>query len=119
MENSERDYIPHILDVAIESANRALYAENQQNDGEGLTTLVVAIIYRNRCYIGNVGDSRAYWVQINGKSGKGKILQLTRDHSYYNIYGGDPHGEDASVVVNAYWEKARCPSGPWILFEGK
>ena len=102
LKHSEGNDIPHILEKAIEVANRALYAENQQQDGDGLTTLVVAIIYKDRCYIGNVGDSRAYWAQT---SGKGKMLPLTRDHSYYNIYGGDPNSEDASVVVNAIGKK--------------
>jgi hypothetical protein len=29
------------------------------------------------------------------------MLQLTRDHSYYNIYGGDPNEEQANVLVNS------------------
>jgi len=82
---SSGNNIPQILTDAIDFANITAYKENQEVDGNGLTTLVIAIIYNDRCFVGNVGDSRAYWIQ---GTGKGKILQLTRDHSYYNIYGG-------------------------------
>lgn len=95
--------IPKILETAIEMANRAVFQDNEQNEGDGLTTLVVAVIYNDRCYIGNVGDSRGYWVQSDGK---GKLLQLTRDHNYFNIYGGvDPNSDEGSVVVNAIGKK--------------
>jgi len=103
LERSQGVDIPRILETAIEAANRAVYNENTQHEGDGLTTLVVAIIYKDRCYVGNVGDSRVYWVQAGGK---GKLLQLTRDHSYYNVYGGDPNGDDAGIVVNAIGKKA-------------
>lgn len=103
LERSQGVDIPKILETAIEAANRAVYNENTQHEGDGLTTLVVAIIYKDRCYLGNVGDSRVYWVQAGGK---GKLLQLTRDHSYYNVYGGDPNGDDAGIVVNAIGKKA-------------
>ena len=91
------------------STNSAVYNENQKNEGDGLTTLVVAVIYNERCFVGNVGDSRAYWIQSNlKKSGKaGKLLQLTRDHTYYNIYGGDKNSDDAGIVVNAIGKKQK------------
>ena len=103
LEQSRGDDIPSILEKAIEAANRAVYDENQRHEGDGLTTLVAAIIYKDRCYIGNVGDSRAYWVQAGGK---GKLLQLTRDHSYFNVYGGDPNSDEAGILVNAIGKKA-------------
>lgn len=103
LESSSGDDIPDILEVAIRSANSAVYNENQQGEGDGLTTLVVAIICRDRCYIGNVGDSRAYWVQAGGK---GKLLQLTRDHTYFNFFGGSPDGKEAGALVNAIGKKA-------------
>jgi len=103
LERSRGSDIPSILEKAIEAANRAVYTENQRNEGDGLTTLVAAIIYKDRCYIGNVGDSRAYWVQAGGK---GKLLQLTRDHSYFNVYGGDPNSDEAGILVNAIGKKA-------------
>lgn len=97
---SQGNDIPDILESAIVAANSAVYQENQLYEGDGLSTLVVAIIAHERAYIGNVGDSRAYWVQSDGK-----VLLLTRDHSYFNVYGGDPNDEDAGVVVNAIGKK--------------
>ena len=104
IQNSQGSDIPSLLESAIEAANKAVYGDNQENDGDGLTTLVVCIIYKDRCYVGNVGDSRAYWLQANPNK-TGKALQLTRDHSYYNIYGGDKDSQEASVVVNAIGKK--------------
>lgn len=101
LEKSEGNDIPDILERAIVSANNVVYQDNQENAGTGLSTLVVAIVFDNRVFIGNVGDSRAYWVPSDGK-----LLLLTRDHSYYNIYGGDPDSDEAGVVVNAIGKKA-------------
>lgn len=104
IKESQGDRISEIIKKAIEFANISVYEDNQSNDADGLTTLAVVIIYKDRCFIGNVGDSRVYWAQsgINGK-----ILQLTRDHNYYNIYGGsDPKSDDAGVLVNAIGRKS-------------
>lgn len=101
LEISTGNDIPVILENAIKSANSAVFSWNQQNNLDGLTTLVVAIIDKMSCYVGNVGDSRAYWAQAKGN----KLIKLTRDHSYYNIYGGNPHSEDAGVLVNAIGRK--------------
>lgn len=101
LHKSRGDDIPALLKSAMEAANSAVYMDNQANEGDGLSTLVVMVVYRGRCYVGNVGDSRAYWVRGEKK----KILQLTRDHSYYNVYGGDPKAENANVVVNAIGHK--------------
>jgi len=103
IKNSQGDNIPDMIEHAIMSANKAVYEENQKNDADGLTTLTVAVIYKDRCFIGNVGDSRAYWIQ-GGKAGK--LLQLTRDHSYYNMYGGvDPNSDEGNILVNAIGKK--------------
>ena len=40
------------------------------------TTIVFAIVYKNRVYIGHVGDSRIYRIR------KDFIRKLTQDHSY-------------------------------------
>lgn len=85
-----------ILESAIEAANSAVFNENQTIGGDGLSTLVVVMIVRDRAYVGNVGDSRVYWVQADGK-----ILQLTRDHNYGNIYGGTPTKDESLVLINA------------------
>lgn len=104
IQNTQDSPIPDMIEHACREANREVYEENQRSEGDGLTTLVVAIIHNDRCFIGNVGDSRAYWIQGGDK---GKMLQLTRDHSYYNMHGGsDPDGEDAGVLVNAIGREA-------------
>lgn len=115
LEQSEGNDIPSILQKAIEAANHSVYRENQKHEGDGLTTLVVAVICKDRCYIGNVGDSRAYWIQSGGK---GKLFQLTRDHSYFNIYGGDPNSEESGIVVNAIGKKAEVQVDLGLYLKG-
>jgi PPM family protein phosphatase len=102
IQKSHDENIPDLVEWAIRKANQAVNEDNQANDGDGLTTLTVAIIHNNRCFIGNVGDSRAYWIINRDKS---KMLQLTRDHNYYNMYGGDLNAEEAGVLVNAIGRK--------------
>jgi len=105
IQESRGTNIPQIIADAVESANLAVFRENEKLDRNGLTTLVVAIIYNDRCFIGNVGDSRAYWVQ-NVSDGNGKMLLLTRDHSFYNIYGGvDQDSQEGGVLVNYIGKK--------------
>ncbi|MBK8698441.1 MAG: protein phosphatase 2C domain-containing protein [Saprospiraceae bacterium] len=104
LEKSEGNDIPAVIELAIQAANIAVFRDNQKNDGDGLTTLVVCVIFNERCYVGNVGDSRAYWLQANPNK-TGKVLQLTRDHSYFNIYGGDPNSQEAGILVNAIGKK--------------
>ena len=106
LQQSCGENIPNIIVEAIEAANSRVFEENVAQESEGLTTLVMAVVYNNRCYIGNVGDSRAYWIQqpIKGSS-DGKVLPLTRDHSYYNFYGGVPDTEEAGILVNAIGKK--------------
>lgn len=61
----------------IEQANHAVFrASGTRPECAGMgTTLVVALLQRNRAFIGHVGDSRAYaWRD-------GVLTQLTRDHS--------------------------------------
>ena len=66
------------LDTAIGSANEAVWKMAQQDRalrGMG-TTLVAACVLYNRLLIGNVGDSRAYFLR------DGDCVQITEDHSY-------------------------------------
>ena len=105
LQDSHGDDIPALIDAAVASANSTVYRDNQKNAGDGLTTLVIAVICKDRCYVGNVGDSRAYWAQLPADGKQGRILPLTRDHSYYNIYGGDPNSAEAGIVVNAIGKK--------------
>ena len=106
LQSSHGDDIPSLIDTAISFANSVVFNENQKTDGDGLSTLVVTVIHNDRCFVGNVGDSRAYWIQMATQEKPGRVLQLTRDHSFYNIYGGDPNSLEAGFVVNAIGKKA-------------
>jgi protein phosphatase len=80
IQNSESSDIPEILKTAIEKANHVVYQEarsdkKKQNMG---STAAVALIWQNRLYVANVGDSRVYL--IRGK----QVLQLTIDHNWAN-----------------------------------
>lgn len=66
------------LSSAIVSANEAVWNMAQENHtlrGMG-TTLVAACIFGQSLFIGNVGDSRAYFLR------DGDCVQITEDHSY-------------------------------------
>ncbi|MHA1279107.1 MAG: PP2C family protein-serine/threonine phosphatase [Candidatus Helarchaeota archaeon] len=96
MRQSDERNIPKLIIDSIKTANRAVYRDVIDRGVDASTTITVAVIVEGRVYIGNVGDSRAYWIQQSGK-----MLQLTRDHSYFNIYGGDQDSENAEMLVNA------------------
>jgi serine/threonine protein phosphatase PrpC len=66
------------LHSAITSANDAVWNMSQRDRklrGMG-TTLVAACVFGNRLHIGNVGDSRAYFLR------DGDCVQISEDHSY-------------------------------------
>jgi len=69
----------HVLNEAIQQANKAIYDVNQQNARSGIgrmgTTLVMALISDAELAIANVGDSRLY--RYTRKRG---LEQLTVDH---------------------------------------
>ncbi len=67
-----------LINDSIKVANSAIYdraVKEPKYTGMG-TTIVVAVLYKNRIYIGHVGDSRIYRIRKN------IIRQLTNDHSY-------------------------------------
>ena len=66
------------LKEAFVSANERVYheaAKDASREGMG-TTLTVVWVCGNTCYLGHVGDSRAYRLR------EGKLEQLSIDHSY-------------------------------------
>lgn len=78
---------------AIVYANREVCALAQQNDelrGMG-TTLVAACLEGRKIVIGNVGDSRAYFLRSGG------CVQITQDHSYLaeQVRSGAMSADDA------------------------
>jgi len=68
------------VQAAIQLANREIVRHMQEReDTRGMgTTVVTAVVVDDACYIGHVGDSRAYLIR------DGKISQLTRDHTFVN-----------------------------------
>lgn len=96
MSSSNESDIALLITNAIKYANHVVYKDVITRDVDASTTLVVGVFYKDRFYVGNVGDSRAYWIQESGK-----VMQLTLDHSYSNIKGTDPNAPNADVLVNA------------------
>jgi serine/threonine protein phosphatase PrpC len=83
------------VSTAVRAAHAAVCAHKF---GEGKpvgeppgTTIVIALVLRDRAVIGWVGDSRAYWITRDG----GELL--TSDHTWLNeaIAGGEWREEDA------------------------
>ena len=70
--------VGQILKDSADAANAAVRARAEKDAslaGMG-TTLVAAVLYKDRCCILNVGDSRGYYVS------DGQICQITKDQSY-------------------------------------
>jgi serine/threonine protein phosphatase PrpC len=78
-EPASNDPIQRRLELAVEEANRVIYeyARKHPKDAGNLgCTVTCAMVYGNKAFIANVGDSRAYrWRQ-------GELTRLTEDHSY-------------------------------------
>ncbi len=68
----------HWLSRTIRDANSGIYNEAYRNPSykDMGTTLVLALIVRDKLLIANVGDSRAYEIKFNG------LTQLTTDQTY-------------------------------------
>lgn len=68
------------LQIAIDEVNRKIYntaISYEENTGMA-TTLVIFCSKKDKAYIANIGDSRAYIYR------SGSLKQLTEDHTYVN-----------------------------------
>ena len=74
----EKEEIEELIKQSIYKANKfILQKSRREKEYQGMgTTIVLSLVYRNRVYIGHVGDSRVYRIRKN------IIRQLTKDHSY-------------------------------------
>ena len=76
--SKDRESIIQLLASSIEYANMVVYEKSKENEelqNMG-TTLEIVLVYRNKAFIGHVGDSRIYRIR------KSFIRKLTQDHSY-------------------------------------
>ena len=66
-----------LLEKAIAEQSRQLQLEGTSESGyqDMGATLVIALLRKKRCFVANVGDSRAYRLRAD------RLTQLTRDHS--------------------------------------
>lgn len=70
--------VKHWIAKIIKNINYSVYSESQYSDkfkGMG-TTLCLAILFKNKIFVANIGDSRCYIVDNE------KLIQLTRDQTY-------------------------------------
>lgn len=76
-DNRLREYFTDCLSCA----NRLIYERarsNPENAGMATTAVIAYLNDRNKAYIVNVGDSRAYLIRDK------RIFQVTEDHTYVN-----------------------------------
>jgi len=66
-----------LLEKLIAEQSKQLQLEGTSESGfrDMGATLVIALLRHGRCFVANIGDSRAYRLR------KGRMVQLTRDHS--------------------------------------
>ncbi|AOY77368.1 Stp1/IreP family PP2C-type Ser/Thr phosphatase [Clostridium formicaceticum] len=76
-EDMEKPSIEGIIFEAFHRANKEIYNKSIEDfNCEGMgTTVTMALIIRNKIYIGHVGDSRGYVLR------GGELEQVTQDHS--------------------------------------
>lgn len=71
-----KDYFIHII---VKANKNILYKASAKDINQGMaTTLVLAYLFGKKCFIFNIGDSRAYLFR------QGKLTQITEDHSFVN-----------------------------------
>ena len=90
--------IAKALFEAVCDANREVHTKAECDrtlEGMG-TTLVASLVFEDRIYTVNVGDSRMYLID------SGRIVQVTHDHSYvqYLVDIGKMTSEEAAVSQN-------------------
>lgn len=76
--NISRNFIRNLLITSVTAANSLVYDKSRSDESKhGMgTTCVAAVIYNQRAYIINVGDSRAYHIFDDN------MQQITKDHTY-------------------------------------
>jgi len=116
--------VKSLLERMIAEQSKQLQLEGTSETGfkDMGATLVIALLRKGRCFIANLGDSRAYRLR------KGRMVQLTRDHSVVSELIEKGHIEpeeavnhDASGQITRYIgmeEKARSHVRCFTLKKG-
>ncbi|MCY4321913.1 MAG: protein phosphatase 2C domain-containing protein [Bdellovibrionaceae bacterium] len=95
------DFTPELyLQLAFQSANTKVFKKSQENDKELLgmgTTLVACMIWKDKAFFANAGDSRAYLFRDS------YLWRITEDHSIINnqLKNGLIETEQVSFLVNS------------------
>jgi protein phosphatase len=89
--------IKSILERTIAEQSKQLQLEGTSESGyrDMGATLVVALLRKDRCFIANIGDSRAYRIS------KGRFVQLTQDHSVVSELIEKGHIEPEEAIHHA------------------
>lgn len=82
------------LEQAVSRANEEVYAEAVSADMTGSTTLVGLLLLKERGFVVNIGDSRAYCLR------RDSIEQLTQDHSLREqlLHSGEIAPEEGATI---------------------
>jgi protein phosphatase len=97
--------IKSLLNKLIAEQSKQLQLEGTSETGfkDMGATLVIALLRKNRCFVANIGDSRAYRLR------KDRMVQLTRDHSVVSeliekghIEPEEAAGHNASGQITRY-----------------
>lgn len=77
IEHSDEEFMK-LIKEAMEYANKMVYDKAKANEEleQMGTTLEVCLLYKEKAYIGHIGDSRIYRIRKN------IIRRITTDHSY-------------------------------------
>ena len=95
------EYIDDIIKQSYNTVNSMIYEKSKEDisyEGMG-TTLTLAVLYQGTAYIANVGDSRCYLVNKEGK-----LEKITSDHSIVEEY------VKANIITE---EEARYLAAEW------
>ena len=98
---NQKNFSPDLfLPEAFQEANSQVFQKSQEQDKEltGMgTTLVVCMIWKNKAFFGNVGDSRAYLFR------EPYLWRVTEDHSVMNsqLKRGLIEQEQAPFLINS------------------
>lgn len=89
---------PAWLEEAFQAVNSTVYKVNQTREPYEImaTTLTASLFFKDKLYIGHVGDCRAYRIRDN------KIHQLTQDHAIGRHTLTRTIGTDMPVQADVY-----------------